>query len=244
MLFKDEKHSGGESKTKQQKNIHDRLRKTPLHTHTHTHTRKPWGLSPAQHWTLQGRQHLLTSYFIVNITKKKNIVFSETLSFSLWEDTDHKTAARTHIIPSKLHVPAVHVAAESSHMHSHCEEKWFYTRNLDRRRLSKKCFDYLSLPAEYVRCSAVWSPSLSLSVCPCTMKSSTWKCALAEFSRHTHGLLLLVDEVTSSSYVLWVSFTPSCYTELWKPQDGDKKALLLKKPEEKLRRIFPLFPSL
>lgn len=37
VLFKDEKHSGGESKSKQHKNIHERTGKTLLNTHTHTH---------------------------------------------------------------------------------------------------------------------------------------------------------------------------------------------------------------
>lgn len=53
MLFKDEKHSGGESKSKQRKNIHDRLGKTLLSTHTHTQFRHTYSFRSPEDY----RQH-------------------------------------------------------------------------------------------------------------------------------------------------------------------------------------------
>lgn len=73
VLLKDEKRSGGESKSKQ-RSMKNKIymagweRHCWAHTHIHTltpaHVQKPRGLSPARHWTLQGRQHLLIPYLI------------------------------------------------------------------------------------------------------------------------------------------------------------------------------------
>lgn len=163
VLFKDEKHGGGESKSKH-KNIHKRTGKTLLYTHR---ALKPWGLSPAWHWTLQGRQHLLTSIF--NTTKREHCVLRKLL-ISLCMNTETNTLVWTHIILSKLHICAVQVAIESSQVPTriHAVTKSHFAQDTltDRRFFALQSTTFTSIfpPLRKVFSDALTlSPSRSLS---------------------------------------------------------------------------------
>lgn len=149
--------------------IHVRGQKRHCCTHTYkTQCRsKPWGLSPVRHWTLQGRQHLLTSIFN---TAKKNTVFSENFSFSLCLATVSYTGMWTLIFPSKWHTSSVQVAIESSQVPrgSHTVTKSHFAQEIltDMEPLPFKALPWhLSFPPTYVRCSVVCFLSVSLSLC-------------------------------------------------------------------------------
>lgn len=95
VLFKDEKHSGRESKSKQEKNIHGRMRKTLLYTHTHinAHAHMHAHRSPEdyhQRSTGHFREDSICS--LPYLIQQKRTLCSQKTLFSLWEDTDPNTA--------------------------------------------------------------------------------------------------------------------------------------------------------
>lgn len=180
-----------------------------VHTHTHTiqtHTiiREPWGLSPARHWTLQGRQHLLIPYLI---RQKGTLCSQKTPHCHFERDPDLNAVGWARAILTKLQKCCCLGGCRGSQVcrcvrtvtgMQFAQEIFWQTRGL---WLSNRCFDYLSFSQNYVRCSAV------LSLCASKCRFSNQKLSVvAEFRRlagaaeaiqhtqtqtcNTHGLLL------------------------------------------------------
>lgn len=101
---------------------------TVKHAHTHTSMRtqkskrNPLGLSPAWHWTLQGRQHLLTSIF--NTAKKEeHCVLEKLFIFTLCECRTKYSHANRFNPPqtSRFRCPGGYRKFPSAPRHSHCD---------------------------------------------------------------------------------------------------------------------------
>lgn len=144
-----------------------------MHTHTQNSLAKPWGLSPAWHWTLQGRQHLLSSIFYTII--KEHCLLRKLLIFTsfLFLHVQCQIQWTPHTMASILRcIFAVQVATESSQSARRrsqsklkailCGKFWQTWGLLPFKALLL----HLSFQPCYVRCSVAWSlNSLPTSLC-------------------------------------------------------------------------------